>query len=252
MRRLLCAPFPSPGSSVELDEGEARHAIQVLRLRDGDEVELLDGEGHRLRAHLVLRKGHTLVENRGAPVESALRGEIVPLDLALGVLKGEAMEWALEKCVELGVRSVTPLQCDRSIVQTRSKGEDEFRDRWQRIADQALKQCGRLTRLRVERPAIFDETLFQDAGKKVFFADEAAASGSAAYLPAALPGALSASILIGPEGGWSERERAVFRVEEERAKDRVFRVSLGPLVLRAETAAVFAASTGRALLSRVN
>src|SRR5688500_17180196 len=113
MRRLLCARIPSPGNPTELAPDEAHHATKVLRLGDGSPVEAMDGAGTASAAVLRLRGKTALLEagpaGAGAGIRRARPGEVVALDIEMAILKGDAMEWAIEKCVELGVRRVDPL-----------------------------------------------------------------------------------------------------------------------------------------------
>src|SRR5437868_1235155 len=118
MRRLLTARLPRPGATSELPESEASHALNVLRLRDGDRVEAIDGRGSALSCVLRVRGGKALLEAEAGAVTRAASGEeTLPLVLELAVLKGDAMEWTIEKAVELGAREVHPLLTDHTVVQ---------------------------------------------------------------------------------------------------------------------------------------
>lgn len=242
LKRLLCPQLPKPHRPAILPESEAHHAVRVLRLRDGDTVEAMDGQGHATPAILRVQGAQVRLEFAGAPegtLVTEARAATVPLALEMAIIKGDAMEWVVEKCVELGVRKLAPLVTAHTVVQVKSKGPEIFRDRWQKIADQALKQCGRLERLEVALPETIENHLvaFQPRPDLPrFWADEAVRPGlgEAPHLIQALDGARTASeirLLIGPEGGWSEAERGLLA-------SAATRVGLGPLVLRAETAAL--------------
>lgn len=246
MKRVLCRQIPQPGKSVELSEDEAGHLTKVLRMRNGDRVEAMDGHGLAQLCRLVVRGKTVLIQADADQASATAResnpGEVVPLELEMAVLKGDAMEWVVEKAVELGVQTLIPLSTAHSVVQIGKKGPEAFQERWQKIADQALKQCGRLERLKISLPTSLEERLRQDPGNATprFWCDEAQ-NREAASLSQALHALETQSsstlvrLLIGPEGGWSELERDLLRIS---AKP----VSLGPLILRAETAALFGIS----------
>jgi 16S rRNA (uracil1498-N3)-methyltransferase len=182
-----------------------------------------------------------LAQTGNASVRTEAPGSVVPLVLEIAVLKGEAMEWVVEKAVELGVRELVPVLTAHTVVQIKAKGPEAFRERWQKIADQALKQCGRLERLLVQAPAPLERVISEHpASARVhrFWCDEAAGEKAAELAQQAAPAAASATelrLLIGPEGGWSEEERSWIAGSASR-------VRLGPLVLRAETAALYGVS----------
>jgi 16S rRNA (uracil1498-N3)-methyltransferase len=256
MKRLLCPQLPKPHRPAPLSEEEANHAVRVLRLRDGDSVEAIDGQGHSAPAILRVHGGPPRLELATGEARVAAKPRtdapdaVVPLTLEMAVLKGDAMEWVVEKAVELGVRRLVPVLTAHTVVQIKSKGPEAFRDRWQKIADQALKQCGRLERLQIELPASLEEIIArQPASERAprFWCDEAAGEG-VVDLHTHLSQRLSVDeirLLIGPEGGWSEEERGWLTPAAQR-------ITLGPLVLRAETAAVFGISLVAAALRASN
>lgn len=239
MRRILCPQLPKPNRPVTLPETEANHAVRVLRLKDGDTVEAIDGQGHSAPAILRTHGGPARLEVAGTaspawiPPRSEAQGAVVPLVLEMAILKGDAMEWVVEKAVELGARALVPTVTAHTIVQVKSKGPEAFRDRWQKIADQALKQCGRLERLEVELPAKLEDLVARHPGATRYWCDEAAGADAPDLFSDLLenPGRPEIRLLIGPEGGWSEAERGLLAPAARK-------VTLGPLVLRAETAAV--------------
>ena len=251
MKRLLCPKLPTPGHSVELPEAEAKHATLVLRLGNDDPIELMDGRGNSVLGALSIRGKSVFVEYTGENSNSAEQAatEVLPMTLELALIKGDAMEWAIEKAVELGVKTLVPTLTAHSVVQIDRKGPEVFQERWQKIADQALKQCGRLSRMDVLLPIKLEQLLIEHPGSQGgprLMCDEHA-RGEAPYLPEWLRShseLTSLRILIGPEGGWSEKERQLL-------SGSTAKVSLGPLVLRAETAAVFASSLATAHLRMV-
>lgn len=267
MKRLLCPSIPAAGRPVALSEQEAHHAIQVLRLREGDRVQAIDGRGAAVFARIRLRGGAgvrlelddsepaSLPRQPGRVSPSSVSP--VPVVLEMAVLKGEAMEWVVEKAVELGVKALLPVLTERTVVQMDRKGPEAFRERWQRIADQALKQCGRLERMEVLAPVGLEGALLSAGGKPSrplvrLWCDESQGGESRPLVDFLLDsegrhGAEEFRILIGPEGGWTDRERELLS-RSSRLEQRTIRVDLGPFVLRAETAAISALSITLALL----
>jgi 16S rRNA (uracil1498-N3)-methyltransferase len=252
MKRVLCARLPQAGRSEPLPEKEAEHVTRVLRLRDGDTLEALDGQGHAAIVTLRMRAGGATLEflEAVAPQHSPAS----PLILEMAILKGDAMEWVVEKAVELGVKRLVPLQTAHTVVQIKNKGPEIFRERWQKIADQALKQCGRLDRLEILPPAPLEEWIAHHPAQKNtprLWCDEAAKGELAGSVDLAkwLSGALASGLpkevrlLIGPEGGWSEHERHLLGPSTQ--------ISLGPYILRGETAALYAVSLVIATLRQI-
>ncbi|CAM3325004.1 RsmE family RNA methyltransferase [Rhodothermus bifroesti] len=215
---------------VVLPPDEAHHAVRVLRHRPGDEVVAVDGEGgwYRLRLEQVDRQtvGARVLETRRDHGEPPYH-----LTVGLALLKQSArFETFLEKAVELGVQCILPLQTERT-------ERVQFRlERAQRILVAALKQCGRSRLPRVLPPQTFTEAIRKPAALRLLCHEQP----DAASLPLGqllcgqrMPNAL---VLIGPEGGFSGSE-----VRQALAAGFQL-VSLGPRRLRAETAALVAAS----------
>jgi 16S rRNA (uracil1498-N3)-methyltransferase len=253
LKRILCKQLPVANRPTPLDETEATHATRVLRLKDGDSVEALDGKGHAIVAKLRTRNGPARIEFipealTDAEVEISKKdssSQLVPIVLEMAVLKGDAMEWVVEKAVELGVTTLVPVLTAHTVVQMDRKGPEAFQERWQKIADQALKQCGRLARLEVKAPIAFAEMLTPplDENAVRIWCDETE-KDSAPSLLHWLEESRSKNfsplhLLIGPEGGWSQNEREILSREQG---TKQVTASLGPLVLRAETAAIFSVS----------
>lgn len=224
-----------------LPEDEAHHLLQVLRVRNGESLECLDGKGRRVKAVVDFQgKGKASVQAAGA-VETDPKLMSVPIQLEMAIIKGDAMEWTVEKAVELGVRTFVPVQTAHAVVQIEKKGPKAFQERWQKIADQSLKQCGRLERMIVQEPVSLEELLMTKRPVRLWL-DEAARATSPSMIEALNSAGASVitqgvSILVGPEGGWSDSERQFL------TKSSLPSVSLGPWVLRAETAALFATGT---------
>lgn len=252
MRRVLSPTLPKVGQRIEIEAHEAKHLTTVLRVREGDVIELLNGSGAKVQAKIQLQEKRLFVEGV-SPVETNPKLNALPIHLRMAILKGDAMEWVIEKAVELGVQKITPLHTDYTVVQIQKKGADTFVERWQKIADQSLKQCGRLERLEIEMPMDLEQT-FMDPKGPTFWLDEALAHQGvqAEHLQVALEKTQTTatqplSLLIGPEGGFSpaERERLLQLTSlnnSEINNTAMKRVHLGALILRAETAALMGIS----------
>jgi 16S rRNA (uracil1498-N3)-methyltransferase len=221
----------APGARLALPEHSAHHAREVLRLRAGDEVRVFDGRGAEFEAVLesVTRDG-VVARLRGAlPArpESPLR-----MVLALSPLKGDRMELVLQKATELGVSEVWPVLSARTDAVARPALSGARHERWEKVASGAAEQCGRAVVPPVA-PAMTLDGLLREPfeGGRVFLH---AGDGSPALASLAPPEPHALLLLVGPAGGWEPPELA-------RLADAGFRsVSLGPRVLRAETAAIAA------------
>ena len=246
--RVLIASLPVVGQPKRLSDEEAHHLVNVLRRVDGDELEAMDGRGGSAVCRVSLREGGCYLEWIRKAEHQARDPEAPRICVALGVLKGDAMEWVVEKCVELGVNELQPLDCDHCVVKFDKKGPEVFRDRWRRIADQALKQSGRRRAMEVGLPAPTQAWLDRKAkqpGTAVILLDEATreeSNGLLGVITKLGSDVREVVLLVGPEGGWSQKERLHF----ERAG--VTRATLGrDHILRAETAALLAASVASAV-----
>jgi 16S rRNA (uracil1498-N3)-methyltransferase len=214
---------------VELDSGQVNYLSNVMRLGEGDEALLFDGaSGEWLARIAVTGKRHMVL----AVVQSTAQQEAVPdLWLAFAPVKRSQTDWLVEKATELGIAKLLPVTTRRTIVE-RVKLE-----RLQAIAIEAAEQCNRTTVPAIDEPQSLEAFLKMHAGRTLYFADE---GGGAPAASAFKPG--PATILTGPEGGFTEEERALIRAEPDATA-----ISLGPRILRAETAALAAVTTYMAL-----
>ncbi len=228
--RLFVRTALGEGATVELDGPHANYLGNVLRLREGGEVLLFDGASGEWLARIaeVGKKRMTLtVERRTRPVEA-----VPDLWLAFAPVKRAQVDWLVEKATELGVARLLPVITRRTVVE-RVKGE-----RLASIAVEAAEQCGRTLLPEIAEPVELDALLgARDPGRTLYFADE---TGGESLGTAFAPG--PAIILTGPEGGFTPDERAAIR-----AAPGVRPVSLGPRILRAETAALAGVAAWMAL-----
>jgi 16S rRNA (uracil1498-N3)-methyltransferase len=202
---------------------EFHHSIRVVRLRAGEEVELFDRHGHAARGVVVSIESDRAV----ITTEEALPSRESPLamHLAMAMIQLEKFELVLQKATELGVRSIVPLVTER--VELRPERYSGKSERWERIVFEAVKQCGRTRVPSIEAPARFADVLTRTGTKILFDADAE---------PTTLHSLDEVTLLIGPEGGWSEDE-----LHLARHHGALFH-RLGPRRLRAETAAIVAMS----------
>lgn len=215
MKNRFFTPEPlAAGLTIEL-AGEELHHARVLRVREGELVEVFDGRGHAFEARL--EKGSVIV---GGPV--ATRESPLAITLAMSIINLDKFELVLQKATELGVRNLVPMITDRmEIRRERFQGKTE---RWLKIILEAVKQSGRSIVPALHEPINFDDAIARDGVNLVFDADQAPTTDSKQ----------PTTLFIGPEGGFSERE-----IELARARNCSF-ARLGPRRLRAETAAIVA------------
>ncbi|MFW6161141.1 MAG: RsmE family RNA methyltransferase [Planctomycetota bacterium] len=226
---------PTIGSEnhVWLEGGEARHLSRVLRICAGDEVGVFDGTG--IECVGVVER----VERSRAKIE-ILRRERVDRDprlavtLGCAVVKSKAMALVVEKCCELGLRELVPVETRRSVPKVAAK-EAAHLERWRRCAIEAVKQCGRttLTRVAAPRPLPAFAAQADDFDLALLCSTDAEAPRLRRVLDSH-PDAQSVLYLVGPEGGFERRERDLLRARG------FVPVSLGKSTLRTETAATAA------------
>lgn len=223
--RLFIEAALAPGAELELPPGPARH-VQVRRLQPGDALVLFDGRGGEWAA-TVGRIGRQQVTVRLGEHDPVDREAALAVTLALGMPANERMDWLVEKATELGVAEIRPLLTERSVLRLAGERAERKRAHWQAIAVAAAEQCGR-TRVPLLHPVRelgAADALPADA-RGWLLSLEAGAAPAAAWRRAGGPQLL----LSGPEGGLSPAELA-------RARDAGLQpLSLGPRVLRAETA----------------
>lgn len=239
MIRALVDHIPHHLQAIQLSEEESHHLRSVLRLEEGDTLELLDGSSQFVKAEIVFKGKSLWAQPLSEPSTDPSRIS-QPISLLMGVLKGESMEWVLEKATELGVRDFYPITTEFTVVQIHKKPVETFVERWQRISDQSLKQCGRLDRMIIHTPQTLESAL--KTQKKVLWLDENAPSLSFKLNQLPNDGAQPVSVLVGPEGGFSHKEKTrLLQLTEAQSPSenlKVIRTSLGSVILRAETAAI--------------
>ncbi len=225
--RFYCATPLSPDTTIELPAALAHHAVRVLRLKSDSDIVLFDGLGGQYTATLIF-DGKMAFARRGAheSLEAELAGRIT---LAQGIPSGDKMDWVVEKAVELGAVRVVPLAAQRSVLQLSGERLRKRLEHWRRIAQAASEQCGRNRLMDVTAPQSLQQYLAApgvDSGTLLFC--HPGSTQTLAQAAQAAGGALT--LVVGPEGGWSDEELALVE------KHRLTPVNFGARVLRTETA----------------
>ena len=225
MIRLHIPHDLAAGVSLDLDEGQSRYLAAVMRLSVGDAVAVFngrDGEWAAMVAKVGKRAVSLAVEAQTRPQETG-----PDLDLVIALVKRARLETIVEKAAELGARRVRP------VITERTNADHTRVDRLQAIATEASEQTGRLDVPLVLEPVKLDRLLATwDVSRQLLFCDEA---GDALPALKAVQAGGSWAILIGPEGGFSPKER-----EGLRSLPYAIPATLGPRILRADTAAISA------------
>ena len=213
------------------DRSEIKHILKVLRLRVGNQVVLFDGEGKEYQATITNLSPHKA--SFSLFHESPMRSMESPLVmiLGLGLLKSSKFDWLIQKATELGVSEIVPFSSLRAVPRLEENKPRSRQSRWEKIASEAARQCGRAKVPKVHLLRTFEEMLAMDFEKtiKIFLWEKENQGNLRQALVAPTPRILA---LVGPEGGFSEEEAS-------RARGAGFRpVRLGPRILRAETAGI--------------
>jgi 16S rRNA (uracil1498-N3)-methyltransferase len=232
--RFHCSVALAADRALQLPADAARH-VQVLRLQPGARLTLFDGHGGEYEA-AVERMGRSEVWVQVGRHRAIEREAPVAVHLAVGMPANERMDWLVEKATELGTASIQPLMAAHGVLRLAGERAEKKRSHWQAIAMAACEQCGR-NRVPVVHPVqSLAGWLDGHAGQGGRFVLSLAAGTQSlrAALEAMTPGPQEAWVLSGPEGGLSV-------AEEQAAIGAGFApLSLGPRVLRAETAALAA------------
>jgi 16S rRNA (uracil1498-N3)-methyltransferase len=223
------------GSCAALIGSHADHLAQVLRARIGQEFDIATAEN--------VRRGR-IVRISDGRVDFEL-GEVIPtaavpsLTLLLSIFKFDRMEWAIEKCVELGAARIVPVVAQRTEVHLASAAQKRV-ERWQRIARQASEQSRRALLPGISPPVDLKAAVAEATGTRIVLAEseeDISLKGALRTHPAG-----AVTLAFGPEGGWAESELKLFLSAGWTA------ASLGNTILRAETAAIAATAVALAEL----
>lgn len=227
VRRFIVASIPEDGVEVALEGAEARHAGTVLRLRPGDRLDLLDGNGLRAEAVLTaVGAGRRADAVRCQVVKRmACPAPALSLRLYLAPPRSGIMGDVVRAATELGVRRISPILCRFGV----SRPEASAREGWLRDAWTAVKQSGNAFLPALDVPCAFADALRDAPDPGVFGA--VPGPGEGAVLPPRVPGG-AVGVWVGPEGGFCEEEEAALLGRG------MVPMTVGPWVLRVETAVV--------------
>jgi 16S rRNA (uracil1498-N3)-methyltransferase len=238
--RLYCPDLPAPGHQFTLPEQQASYVGKVLRLKANDDLYVFDGKGGEYHARIVSVERREVMLELDAVINNRKES---PLWIELGqvISRGDRMDYAIQKSVELGVSCISPLFSERCEVRLDAGRQKKRRQHWQQIVFSASEQSGRAMTPLVNQPVSFDAWLTAiEADVKLIFhpCDQHMTShqhiNGAPMLPPTSVTPNKVAILIGPEGGFTDNE-----LQHCLAKDFIPLV-LGPRILRTETAPVVA------------
>jgi 16S rRNA (uracil1498-N3)-methyltransferase len=248
-RRFYALPDEIGDRFINLSRDESHHLARVLRLRDGDEAFAFDGGGREYRCRV------SRVDAQGARleiIEALADGVESPVDLTLAqaLAKGEKFDTIVQKAAELGVRRIIPLITEHSDVRLNDERAEKRAERWRRIALEALKQSGGRRLVTIHAPLTLADfvtstatdsssviesaqaNVHQNAPVRLVFSERGGLPINDALRE--MSSAQPVIACVGPEGGWSDDELKMLAESGARF------VTLGPRILRTETAAVVA------------
>ncbi len=228
MRRRFFVDEVRSGKA-EIVGDDAKHLTRVLRVEPGQRYEISDNRTVYLAEIETARKEHVVFRTVEKLPPPPAQVEIV---LYAALVKFDAFEWMIEKATELGVSEILPIEATRSEKGLEMAAHKRL-ERWRRIALEASQQSRRAFLPTVAEPVAFEQILNQQFTCR-YALDECGGQPLAGVLPSTRAASDRVAVLIGPEGGWTEDERAAF------VKAGWTQVTLGPLILRAETAALAA------------
>lgn len=228
-------PYTPTGHEIWINGKEAHHILHVKRAKKGSKITLFDGKGFEYLASIT-EVSHDTLKVFIEQSRAINREAHVDITIAFSVPKGKHVAFLIQKCAELGIKALIPLHCERSVVDIRNKSDIKI-EKWSRIAIEASKQSKRNFITRIEDVILFDDLI------KAFHSYDlslVACTGSQTKtLKTVLSEHRSAQkivCLIGPEGGFTRREI------EAAEKAGCVPISVGPSILRVETAAIAVSS----------
>lgn len=240
--RLYQPGHYEPGENFALSESASRHAALVLRLQVGDNITLFadNNEEFYTKIQQIHKKTvHVTVLSKAYVSRESFRS----IHLIQALIKGDRMEWIIQKAVELGVASIRPLITSRTILKFMNERWEKKSQQWQAIAQGACEQCGRNQTIQIHAP-ISLEAYLQQVFAGIRFVLHPYENRS--WQDYSLPAQQNIQLMVGPEGGFSEEEIARIIQAD------ILPVKLGPRILRAETAAIAALSVMQAVWGDLN
>lgn len=227
------------GLTIELSIEAHRHVVNVLRLREADKLILFNGEGKEFLSKIIQiekKKSTIFIEQE----QTNLTNSPLEIELGLSLIKNDKLDFAIQKSVELGVSSITPLAADRSTIKLDSKREIKRQAHWQGIIQSACEQSGRNYLPTLNPMHSIEDWLCTSTTPGIIFEPTATIALSKINITDKV------RIIIGPEGGFTEKEIQII------TQTGFNKVKLGPRVLRAETAALTAITSLQLLWGDLN
>ena len=230
-RRFFAPPANFQASQVFLDDTEAKHLREVLRLRESAKVNVFDGAGREFSAAVETVKKHETVLKIIREVSPSAPESNLDLTLAVALLKGEKFDLIVQKACELGAKRIIPLQTKRGDVRIKDARDGVKKvERWRRIALESAKQSGRATLMRVDAPLSFEIFITGKENLKILFSEKDGQSFNDFVNENS--GVEKLTAIVGAEGGWEDSEIELARKYNCRI------ITLGGRILRAETATI--------------
>jgi len=238
--RIYLPPGDQQSPVVTLDAEQSLYISQALRLRAGEPLQVFDGIGHRRQASLV-KSDRKACQIELGPPETALPPAPVSITLVQGIAQGDRMDWVVEKAVEMGIARIFPVQTSRSQVRLSEERAIKRVNHWRRVAIAACRQCGRDDLPDIQPVQVVDSALQALASSELsngetssFVLQPASEQSLSSAVSSHESAPRLAHLLVGPESGLSDAEvdKAVALGWSP--------VSLGPRVLRTETAGIVA------------
>ena len=243
LHRFYIPPSQWDPGHLVLDEAESHHCTDVLRLKQGQRIAVFNGEGGEVTGEIFV---HTKREIGLHPLFAQMTARpAASITLAQAVPKGKNMDLVIQKAAELGAAEIIPVISERTVVRLDAGEAADKQEKWQRIAIEACKQCGQNHLPRVGRPVSLDRLFAQKPGHDMLLIaaiepgarrlKELLAEWAALHSGRSSPA--SVLVLIGPEGDFTPAEIGLAKSHGCQS------MSLGPIILRTETAAIYSLST---------
>jgi len=230
MQKFIIPEIDSIPSKTSIHGQDAKHISKVLRLNKGDRIDITNGQGKDYTAIIA----YTSLDNIGIDIideHDSLTESPINITLCSGMLKDKKMDLVIKHVTQLGIYEWIPFYCERSIPIPNEKSMENRQQRWEIIAKEALKQCRRSRLPKISKPLSFKKLLDRSGSHDLKIAFWEKATRRIDTLKKT-PSNNKILILIGPEGGFSKEE--ISQSEEK----GFLSYSLGPRILRAETASI--------------
>jgi len=229
MPRFYCPPPIPQSGSLDLPPDAAHHAARVLRLREGDAVEIFDGKGNECHGVIAELGGKRVVVSTITAIDIDRESPLKVL-LAQAMSSSEKMDWVLQKATELGVTEIQPLDTERSVAKLTAERVEKRIEHWRQVAISACEQCGRNVLPQIHAPLdimVWLQQMQKTADTKFILLPQGTVSLHAQFKPQG-----RIALLIGAEGGFTQAE------SDSALRCGFTPIRMGARVLRTETAAI--------------